>query len=634
LEAFYIHPTAQIGPDCRIGCYCLIEEEVVIGPGVEIGHHVVIHAGTRIGANTRVGDACVLGRHLTPAATSTLKKEDLPPLEIGENGILASHVIMYRGTKVGNYCFFGDFASVRENCSLGSFVLVGRGVAIENRVNIGDYSKIQTNAYITAHTTIEDHVFIGPGAKTFNDNFMGRTEKRFEYLKGPTFRRGARIGGGSIILPDINIAEESFVAAGSLVTRDTLPRKVVKGIPARIDRDVPEEEMLFPAPVCSDSSSSRTTGGEEPIPGFDLKRQNMLMLDTVMELLKDVIVKGQFILGPNLKTLESEVAQFCGVRYGIGVASGSDALYLSLLACGVGPGDEVITTPFTFFATASSIMRTGAVPVFTDIRQKTYNLDPALVASRITDRTKAILPVHLYGHPADLDPLLDIARTYRLKVIEDAAQALGAAYRGRAVGGIGDAGCISFFPTKNLGCFGDGGMVVTNDPEIAERVRMLRVHGSRRKYYHETFGCNSRLDEIQAAVLRVKLPRLPRWNEKRRALAASYVELFKASGLLESGFIRLPTEDPGCVHVYHQFTVALKERDRLQHFLKEKGIGSTVYYPLPLHLQEVFSGLGYQVGDLPAAERAAGEVLSLPLYPELKREEVVRVVEAIREFTN
>lgn len=633
MEKSLVHPTAQISSDCRIGYFCVIEEGAVLEPGVTIGHHVVIHAKTRVGAGTRVGDGCVLGRPLTPAATSTVKEQELPPLNIGENCILGSHVVMYRGTQVKNSCFFGDYASVRENCELGSFILVGRGVAIENQVVIGDYTKIQTNAYITAYTTIEDRVFIGPCARTYNDNFMGRTEKRFKYIKGPTIKRGARVGGGSIILPSVVVSEEAFVAAGALVTRDTPPYKLIKGIPARVERDVPVEEMFYPPPKENDPPPGcKAEAGAAPIPGFDIKRQNSILKEAFIETISDTITKGHFILGENVKLLEDEIAHICGARYGIGVANGSDALYLALLACGIGPGDEVITTPFTFFATAGSIARTGAVPVFADIDPVSYNIDPEIVVSKITPRTKAILPVHLYGQPADMAPLLDIARSHDLKFIEDAAQALGASYRERAVGGIGDVGCISFFPTKNLGCFGDGGMVVTNDPEIAGRVQVLRVHGSRRKYHHEVLGCNSRLDAIQAAVLRVKLPYFPGWTEKRRKLARKYDELLRASGVVENGMIRLPFQYPDCVHVYHQYTIACKERDRLQQYLHEKAIGSTVYYPLPLHLQEVFRRLGFREGDFPRTEQSAREVLSLPMFPELTEEEVKRVVEAISEF--
>ncbi|NPV54650.1 MAG: DegT/DnrJ/EryC1/StrS family aminotransferase [Firmicutes bacterium] len=368
------------------------------------------------------------------------------------------------------------------------------------------------------------------------------------------------------------------------------------------------------------------------IPGFDLTRQNAALKEELLQIISGIVEKGQFILGENVAELEKEIAELCGVRFGIGVGNCSDALYLALLACGVGPGDEVITTPFTFIATAGAIARVGAKPVFCDIDPATYNIDPQKIEALITGRTRALLPVHLYGQPADMDEILAVARRHNLFVIEDAAQALGASYKGRPVGSLGDIACISFFPTKNLGAFGDGGMVVTDNPEIAERVRMLRVHGSRKKYHHELIGCNSRLDEIQAAVLRVKLRYFSSWTAKRQELAQRYNRLFQAAGLVSKGLISLPQRKAGCLHVYHQYTIAARQRDRLQQHLKEKGIGSTVYYPVPLHLQGAFKHLGYRPGDFPQAEEAAGRVLSLPMFPELTDAEVARVVEVIKEF--
>ncbi|HHY37358.1 MAG TPA: DegT/DnrJ/EryC1/StrS family aminotransferase [Clostridia bacterium] len=375
-----------------------------------------------------------------------------------------------------------------------------------------------------------------------------------------------------------------------------------------------------------------TPAAEKRIPSFDLTRQNALLHDELISVISEVIEKGHFILGENVAALEEEIARLCGVRFAIGVANCSDALYLALLACGIGPGDEVITTPFTFFATGGAIARAGARPVFCDIDPVTYNIDPHRIEPLITERTKAILPVHLYGQPADMDPIIAIAEEHDLYVIEDAAQAIGATYKGRPVGSLGDVACISFFPTKNLGAFGDGGMVVTDDPDIADRVRILRVHGARKKYHSEIVGCNSRLDEIQAAVLRLKLQHLSTWTEKRRRIAKLYMELLESSPLFRSRNLRLPEEAPGTFHVYHQFTIALADRERLRAHLDENGIGSAVYYPVPLHLQGAFSALGYKFGDFPEAERASKEVLSLPMFPELTDDEVYRVAEAIREF--
>jgi len=361
------------------------------------------------------------------------------------------------------------------------------------------------------------------------------------------------------------------------------------------------------------------------IPGFSLTRQNAELEEELIEVFLDVVRGGQFILGENVAKLEKEIADLCGVDYAIGVGNGSDALFLALLACGVGPGDEVITTPFTFFATAGSIAHTGAKPVFCDIDPGTFNIDPSKIEAAITERTKAILPVHLYGQTADMDPINSVAKKHNLYVIEDAAQAIGARYKGRLVGSLGDIACFSFFPTKNLGAFGDGGMLTTNDPELEERIRMLRVHGARKKYHHEILGCNSRLDALQAAILSVKVKYLGDWTDARRSLAEGYRQKLSVAG----DAIIHPVVMEGAYHVYHQYTIRVPHRDAVQEQLKSRGIASTVYYPLPLHLQPVFKGLGYKLGDFPESEKAAEEALSLPMFPELKPSEQDCVVKEL-----
>ncbi len=368
------------------------------------------------------------------------------------------------------------------------------------------------------------------------------------------------------------------------------------------------------------------------VPSFDLKAQNWRLREELMIAVEEVVLSGQFILGDVVATFEKELAGFCGVKHGIGVGNGSDALYIALEACGVGPGDEVITTPFTFFATAGSIARTGAVPVFADIDPVTFNIDPVEVEKKITSKTKAILPVHLYGQSADMDPLMDIARTHGLKVIEDAAQAIGATYNGHNVCGLGDAACISFFPTKNLGAFGDAGMIVTNNDEIADKSRMLRVHGSKKKYHHELLGINSRLDALQAKALSVKLRYLNEWTQNRRRVAERYTSGLSQTDAVKRGKLQLPQEVAGYRHVYHQYTITTQNRDGLKAYLAERGIASTVYYPVTLHLQRVFSGLNCKQGDFPRSEEAARTVLSLPMFPEIKDEQVDYVVEAVSEF--
>ena len=337
---------------------------------------------------------------------------------------------------------------------------------------------------------------------------------------------------------------------------------------------------------------------------------------------------GQFILGPAVNTFEESIASYLGVNHAIGLASGTDALVLALRALDIGAGDEVIIPAYTFFATAGTVMSVGATPVFVDIDLISYQIDAAQIKERISHSTKAIIPVHLYGHPANMEPILDIARRYELKVIEDNAQAFGSTYRGQKTGSLGDIGCLSFFPTKNLGAYGDGGMVVTNDSALAERMRMLRTHGWKKKYYSEEVGYNSRLDALQAAILQAKLPYVDLWNEKRRTIAQRYSEQLASLGLT------VPAECDWGHHVYHLFIIRSDRRDELQAYLKQNGIASEVYYPLPPHLSKPCRKFGYKEGDFPHAERASRETLSLPLYPELTIEQQDEVIAAVREFAD
>jgi dTDP-4-amino-4,6-dideoxygalactose transaminase len=365
------------------------------------------------------------------------------------------------------------------------------------------------------------------------------------------------------------------------------------------------------------------------VPLLDLKAQYAAIRAEVQEAIERVCDSQQFILGPEVTALEEAIAAFCGARFAIGVSSGTDALLMALMALGVGPGDEVITTPYSFFATAGVIARLGARPVFVDIEPQTYNIDAAAVGAKITSRTKAILPVHLFGRCAEMDPILEAAAASGIGVVEDAAQAIGACdARGRQAGTMAQIGCFSFFPSKNLGAFGDAGMLVTDDEHLAETLRRLRVHGSGPKYYHRLIGGNFRLDALQAAVLRVKLNYLPAWIAARRRNAARYRQLFAEAGV--GSWATLPLDAPG--HIYNQFVIRCAERDRLQAFLRERGIGTEVYYPLPLHLQECFRDLGHRPGDFPHSELAARESLALPIYPELTEAQQRYVVEQITAF--
>ena len=368
------------------------------------------------------------------------------------------------------------------------------------------------------------------------------------------------------------------------------------------------------------------------VPLVDLQKQHAAIRDGVRAAIDRVIESHQFILGPEVAALEEEIARYSQTDYGIGCASGSDALLLALMSCGVGLGDEVITTAFSFFATASAIARLGARPSFVDIDERTYNIDPAQVGRAITARSKAIVPVHLYGQCAEMKPLTDLSRQHGVPLIEDAAQAIGAEDHLRRAGSMGAIGCFSFYPSKNLGGVGDGGMLVTNDPEHARRLRMLRVHGEEQKYYHKLLGINSRLDALQAAVLRAKLPYLDQWSNARQRKAQQYERMLNDADLTKK--IVLPFVRRDARHIFHQFVIRVRDgrRDALLEHLHARGVGAGVYYPVPLHLHDCFAHLGYREGEFPVAEAAAKETLALPVYPELSLAQQEYVVNTIREF--
>ena len=403
------------------------------------------------------------------------------------------------------------------------------------------------------------------------------------------------------------------------------------------------------------STNART----QPVPLLDLKAQYAAIREEVRQAIDRVAESQYFILGPEVEGLETEIAAYSQCKFGVGVSSGSDALLVCLMAIDLKPGDEVITPPYTFFATAGAVSRLGGKPVFVDIDPLTYNIDPNKIEAAITPRTRAIIPVHLYGQMADMNPIMDIARRHNLIVIEDAAQAIGSEYEVRRAGSIGDFGCFSFFPSKNLGGFGDGGMVTAQDPQLADRIKLLRNHGYRPKYYNKVVGGNFRLDAIQAAVLRVKLPYLDRWTAARQRNAARYRDLFNeaelsiapeslkseqregrtagkseaaATDLSEIKGVVLPLEAPNVRHIYNQFVIRTSQRDQLMAHLKTRKIGTEIYYPVPMHLQECFADLKHRVGDFPISEQAANETFALPIYPELTPELQSSVVNAIAEF--
>ena len=368
------------------------------------------------------------------------------------------------------------------------------------------------------------------------------------------------------------------------------------------------------------------------VPLLDLKGQYAPLKDEIMKEIEEVCDSQMFILGPKVEKLEREIAQYCGCAYACGMSSGSDALLAALMVEGIGHGDEVITTPFTFFATAGAISRLGAKPVFVDIHPRVFNIDPSLIEKKITKRTKAIIPVHLFGQSASMDPIMEIATRKKLVVIEDAAQAIGSEYEGRRVGSIGHYGCLSFFPSKNLGCFGDGGMITTNDPERFERLKIFRNHGMNPKYYHKFVGGNFRLDALQAAVLSVKLKRLDEWTTSRQRNAADYRNLFAESSIGEK--VALPMKaEYRTRHIYNQFSILVRDgkRDLVRDALTKAGVGSDIYYPVPLHLQECFKDLGHKPGDFPHSESVAKEILALPIYPESTPEQRKYVVSTIEK---
>lgn len=379
------------------------------------------------------------------------------------------------------------------------------------------------------------------------------------------------------------------------------------------------------------------------VPLLDLKAQYLAIKPDLDRVVAEVMESQHFILGPQVQECEKAIAQYSQCAHGIGVSSGTDALLICLMAENIGAGDEVITTPFTFFATAGAIARVGATPVFVDIDPVTYNLDPSQIEAKITPRTRAIIPVHLYGQMADMDAVMEIARKHKLAVIEDGAQAIGSEYKGRRAGSIGDYGCFSFFPSKNLGAAGDGGMVVTNDAARAEKLVRLRAHGSKPKYYHKIIGGNFRLDTIQAAIVTEKLKHLDGWTAGRQRNAARYDQLFVESGLKITDTAKHANNGNGSAqvilpktqatrHIFNQYIIRTPQRDALKNALQDKGVGTEIYYPVPMHLQECFASLGYKAGAFPQSEKAANETLALPIYPELSDEQARYVVQCVREF--
>ena len=515
-----------------------------------------------------------------------------------------------------------DFVNLYR-CEIGDQSKVGTFVEIQQGAKIGRNVKVSSHTFICEGVTIEDDVFIGHNVSFINDKYPraavnGRPQTEGDWECIPTLvKQGASIGTSATILCGVTIGEHAIVGAGSVVTKDVPAHAIVAGVPAQVIRRLEGRDPI-----------NESQGDHINVPFVDLKAQYEAIKKEIHEAINRVLESSSYVLGEEVAAFEEEFAVYSAARYGIAVNSGTSALHLALLAAKIGPGDEVITVPFTFVATTAAILYVGARPVFVDIDPQSFTIDVNQIEPAITPRTRGILPVHLYGHPADMDPILDIARRYGLVVIEDAAQSHGAEYRGKRVGGLGDLGCFSFYPAKNLGAYGEGGMVVTNNPEYDRTIRILRDWGQDSKYHHVLQGYNYRMDALQGAVLRVKLHYLDSWTHARRSHANRY-DTQLAGGTLET-----PQAMAWARHVYHVYAIRTPSRDMLQQQLERDGIHTGIHYPIPVHLQPGYTDLGYPPGTFPHSERAALEVLSLPMYPELSSIDIDAIIRSVHTFTN
>jgi dTDP-4-amino-4,6-dideoxygalactose transaminase/acetyltransferase-like isoleucine patch superfamily enzyme len=550
------------------------------------------------------------------------------------SAIIDDEVELGENVRIWHYVHVCSHARIGPGSSLGQNVFVGKGVVLGARV------KVQNNVSLYEGVEIDDDVFLGPSCVFTNvNNPRAFVERKHEYRKTHV-GKGASIGANATIVCGHDVGPYAFVAAGATVTRDVPAYALVMGSPARRTGWMCRcgEKLTGMGEVqCSACRTSYRVSAERcvpsadatsqaPIPLLDLAAQNAPLMPAYRAAFERVMSSGHFILGPEVESFEARLRQSFGFAHALTVSSGTDALLLALMALDVGPGDEVITSPFSFFATAGCVARVGARPVFVDIDPVTFNIDPARIEAAITPRTKAILPVHLFGQPAELEPILALATARGLHVIEDAAQALGARYAGKAVGTFGTFGAFSFFPSKNLGGFGDGGLLTTERSDLAERARRLRAHGAQPKYFHKEVGANFRLDALQCALLQVKLPELARYTAERRKNADYYDAEFSRAGLGAQVVTPRRVHEG---HVYNQYVIRTPRRDAVREALTRAGIGSEVYYPLGLHLQECFRSLGYKPGDMPETERACAEVLAIPVFGELGAERRARVVEAV-----
>ena len=551
------------------------------------------------------------------------------PSEIGE------------GTKIWH------FSHVMKNATIGRNCNIGQNVVISPNVVLGENVKIQNNVSVYTGVICEDDVFLGPSMVFTNvSNPRSHIIRRDEYQQ-TLVKKGASIGANAVIVCGNEIGRFSFIGAGSVITKDVPDYALVVGNPGRIVgwmcycgikldfQDHSETQCNACGRKYSMTNDiqieEKNNNSVSSVPLLDLKAQYATIREKIEPVLKEVVESQYFILGPKVKELEEKIAAYSQCKHALGVSSGTDALLIALMAINLKPGDEVITTPFSFFATAGVIARLNAKPVFVDIQADTYNLDPSKIEDAISDKTKAIIPVHLFGQMVEMDQIMEIAAKYKLIVIEDAAQAIGSEDdKGRRAGSIGHIGCFSFFPSKNLGGFGDAGMVVTNDDALASKLIKLRVHGSKPKYYHQIICGNFRIDALQAAIIAIKLDHLDQWTESRQKNASEYSKKLKENGLENE--LGLPKINKGYRHIFNQFVLRSSKRDELIKHLREHNIGCEIYYPVILSDQECFSYLNNKKGDFPISKKAAEEVLAIPIYPELTPEQKDYIVNVIDNF--
>jgi len=553
------------------------------------------------------------------------------PCEIGE------------GTKIWH------FSHIMKNAKIGKNCVIGQNVNIASDVELGENVKIQNNVSVYTGVICEDDVFLGPSMVFTNvSNPRSHINRRDQYQR-TLVKKGASIGANAVIICGTDIGRFSFIGAGAVVTKDVPDYALVVGNPGKIVgwmcycgvrldfhghtetkcTGCGKEYMMKSDKQITEKNNEQVTS----VPLLDLKAQYATIRQHIEPIIKEVVESQYFILGPKVKKLEEKIAAYSHCNHAIGVSSGTDALLIALMAIDLKPDDEVITTPFSFFATAGVIARLNAKPVFVDIQYDTFNMNPSKIEAAISDKTKAIIPVHLFGQMAEMDPIMEIANKHNLIVIEDAAQAIGSEDdKGRRAGSVGHIGCFSFFPSKNLGGFGDAGMVTTNDMRLAEKLIKLRVHGSEPKYYHQIVGGNFRIDALQSAIITVKLDYLDQWTEARQKNAKEYIEKFKENGLEED--LVLPKITNGYRHIFNQFVLRSSDRDDLINFLREHNIGCEIYYPVILSDQKCFSYLNYKKGDFPISEKAAEEVLAIPIYPELTSDQKDYIVGTITNFFN